>query len=90
MTSRLFFDGDELDSGAVWREVVPLARLVAVVGAVALVPLALQWLFVETLGLVPVLTALLSVATQFVLAVGTGVVLLYVVTRAIRLADDSA
>jgi len=75
MTSRLFFDGDELDSGAVWREVVPLARLVAVVGAVALVP---------------VTTALLSVATQFVLAVGTAVVLLYVVTRAIRLADDSA
>lgn len=89
MTSRLFFDGDELDSGAVWREVVPLARLVAVVGAVALVPVTLQWLFVETLGLVPVLTALLSVATQFVLAVGAGVVLLYVVTRALRLADDS-
>jgi hypothetical protein len=38
---------------------------------------------------VPVLTALLSVATQFVLAVGAGVVLLYVVTRALRLADDS-
>jgi len=90
MTSRLFFDGDELDSGAVWREAVPLARLVAVVGAVALVPVTLQWLVVETLGLVPVTTALLSVATQFVLAVGTGVVLLYVVVRGIRLADDSA
>jgi hypothetical protein len=85
MTGRLFFDGDELDSGAVWREVVPLARLVAVVGAVALVPVTLQWLVVETLGLVPVTAAVLSVATQFVLAVGTAVVLLYVVARGVAL-----
>lgn len=81
MTGRLFFDGDELDSGAVWREVVPLARLVAVVGAVALVPVVLQWLVVETLGLAPLLSTLLGLATQFVLAVGGAVVLLYVVAR---------
>jgi hypothetical protein len=45
---------------------------------------------VETLGLVPVFAVLFSVATQFVLAVGTAVVLLYVVARANRLAGDPA
>jgi len=81
MTARLFFDGGELDAGVVWREAVPLARLVAVVGAAALVPVLLQRFVVEALGLAPVLSTLLGVATQFVLAVGTGVVLLYVVAR---------
>jgi hypothetical protein len=91
MQSRLFFDeGGELDAGALWREVVPIARLVAVVGAAAFVPVALQMLVVETLGLVPVLATLLSVAIQFVLAVGAAVLLLYVVTRALRLADETA
>lgn len=88
MTGRLFFDGDELDSGAVWREVVPLARLVAVVGAVALVPVVLQWLVVETLGLAPRLSMLLGLAIQFVLAVGAAVVLLYVVARGVTLGTD--
>jgi len=90
MTARLFFDGDELDAGVVWREAVPLARLVAVAGAAALVPVLLQRFVVESLGLVPVLSTLLGVATQFVLAVGTAVVLLYVVARANRLAAEES
>lgn len=85
-SSRLFFDGDSLDVDAVLAEAAPLARLVAAVGAVALVPVALQWLLIETLGFVSVFASLLSVATQFVLAVGTGVVLLYVVVRGNELA----
>lgn len=88
MADRLFFDGDELDTGAVWREAVPLARLVLAVGAVALVPVFLQWFLVETVGLLEYLTVLLSLATQFVAAVGAGVVLLYVVTRGLELAGE--
>jgi len=88
MTSRSFFDGDELDAGAVYREALPVAALVAAFGAVALVPVFLQWLVVETLGFAPVLTGLLAFATQFVLAVGTGVVLVYVVARGTELAGE--
>lgn len=84
--SRLFFEAGELDVDAVWAEAWALARLVAAVGAVALVPVVLQWLVVETLALAPALTAVLSLATQFVLAVGTGVVLVYVVARGTELA----
>jgi hypothetical protein len=86
-SSRPFFDGDSLDTDAVWAEARPLARLVAAVGAVALVPIVLQWLVVETLGLLPALTTALSLVTQFVLAVGTAVVLVYVVARGSTLAD---
>jgi hypothetical protein len=87
MAERLFFDGDELDRDALYREAVPLARLVLAVAVVALVPVFLQWFLVETVGLLEYLTALLSLATQFVLAVGAGVVLLYVVTRGLELAE---
>lgn len=86
-SSRLFFDEGTVNVDAVWGEAWALARLVALVGLAALLPLVLQWLVVETLGLVPVLATLLSVATQFVLAVGTGVVLVYAVARGVQLAD---
>lgn len=84
-SSRPFFDADVLDVDAVWAEAWALARLVAVVGVVALVPMALQWLAVETLGFAPLFTTVLALATQFVLAVGTGVVLVYVVARGTEL-----
>ncbi|WP_336036332.1 hypothetical protein [Halobacterium yunchengense] len=86
-SSRLFFEADVLDVDEVWTEAWALARLVAAVGAAALVPMALQWLVVETLGFASVFVTVLSLATQFVLAVGTGVVALYVVARGVQLAD---
>jgi len=85
MSSRVFFDGGELDRAAVWREAVPLARLVAVAAVAVFVPVTVEWLVVETLGLVPVLATLLSLVTQFVAAVGGAVVLLYVVARGVAL-----
>jgi uncharacterized membrane protein (UPF0182 family) len=88
MASRLFFDGDELDVAALDREARALARLILVVGAVALIPIAARWLLVETLGFVSVFATLLTVTAQFVLAVGTAVVLLYVVARGTELAGE--
>ncbi|MFC3477332.1 hypothetical protein [Halobacterium litoreum] len=87
MASRLFFDGNELDVGAVWREALPVAALVAAFGAAALVPVALNWLLVETMGFLSVFSVLLGFASQFVLAVGVGVVLLYVVARGNEIAE---
>lgn len=69
-----------LDTVQIRYEAVPLAKLVAVVAAVALVP---HWTATET-GLIPGVFAFLA---QFVVAVGSSIVLLYVITRAIQLAE---
>lgn len=81
-----FVDGESgaLDTEQMLAEAVPLAKLVGLVVAVALVPFAFAFL-VGSHGGVGVVLAL---AGQFVLAVGSGLVLMYVVARAVQLADD--
>ena len=65
-------------------EVVPLAKLIALVAGVALVPFALAtFLFGSS-----ILGAVVAVLGQFVLAVGSGIVLMYVVARGIELAGE--
>jgi hypothetical protein len=88
--SRPFFasHSGELDTAQLLREAIPLARLIGAVGLVALIPLALQFFLVELLGILPQLRILLSLAAQFVLAVGTGLVLMYVIVRSNRIVDD--
>lgn len=81
--SRPFFrTPTELDRNQLLAEALPLAKLVGTVGVVALVPFLFQILLVEMLGLFPVLAVLFTLATQFLLAVGTGLVLMYVIVRA--------
>lgn len=72
-----------IDTDQVLVEAIPIAKLVALVVAVALVPFVLAIL----LDSVPVLGMLFAIAGQFTLAVGSGIVLIYVITRAIDLAD---
>lgn len=86
----MFFEESDgtLDTDRLLYEAVPLAQLVAVVAAVALVPVFLQMVVVEALGLTPWLHGLLGFASQFVLAVGAGLVLLYVVVRGTRIAGE--
>ena len=72
-----------LDTRQILLEAIPLAKLIGLFVAIALVPLTVVFLF----GGNSVLGALLMVVAQFVLAVGSAVVLLYVIARAIRLAD---
>ena len=88
--SRRFFTSPsgEFDTGQILYEVIPLAKLVGAVGLVALVPLLLNRLLFEFVGIIPLFGLLLSALTAFVLAVGTGLVLLYVVVRANQLADQ--
>ena len=71
-----------LDTAQIRRETYPLADLVMLFGALALVPFVLS-LFV---GGSP-LSTLFTIIAQLVLAIGTGLVLIYVVARGIQLAD---
>ena len=88
--SRPFFDPatGALDTGELLREAVPLGKLVAAVAVAAFVPLLLRFVFVQVPALSSVLGLPFVLASQFVLAVGTGVVLLYVVVRANQLGDE--
>lgn len=78
-----FVDHEEwtIDLWQLAREAIPLVALVGLVGIVASIPLVLSL----TIGIAPVVLTLLS---QFVLAVGACIVMLYVVSRGIQLAEE--
>ncbi|MFC4246641.1 hypothetical protein ACFOZ7_06475 [Natribaculum luteum] len=83
--NRLFFDpktGD-VDTDWILEEAVPIAKLVLVFGAIAALSFLLASIFSGS-GI----SLLFAVAGQFVVAVGTGVVLLYVIVRARQLGDE--
>jgi hypothetical protein len=77
-----FIDPDDatLDTAQIRRKAYPLAGLVMLFGA--LVPFVLS----PFAGGSP-LVVIFTILAQFVLAVGAGIVLIYVVARGIRLAE---
>ncbi|QKY21140.1 hypothetical protein B4589_012435 [Halolamina sp. CBA1230] len=87
MSSQMPFVDPEtgaIDRNRVLAEAIPLAKLVGLVVAAALVPFAVVLLLGEysTIGRGFVLL------TQFVLAVGTGIVLMYIVARGMQVAEE--
>lgn len=74
-------ESGELDTSQIRAEAFPLAGLIVLFGGLALIPFLLGILFGNS-GL----SILFVLATQLVLAVGAGIVLMYVVARAIQLA----
>ena len=86
MSSPPFIDqaSGELDLGQIRAEVFPLAALIVLFGGMAL----LVFLIMLLIGGNSLLTGLLTVVSQFILAVGTGIVLMYVIARGIQLADE--
>ena len=82
-STRPFVDGTTgaLDTDQILVEAVPLAKLIGLFVAVAIVPFTLAYF-----GGPSPLGALFALAGQFVLAVGSGLVLIYVVARALQLA----
>ena len=86
MSSPPFIDqaSGELDLGQIRAEVFPLAALIVLFGGMAL----LVFLIMLLIGGNSLLAGLLTVVSQFILAVGTGVVLMYVIARGIQLADE--
>jgi hypothetical protein len=71
-----------LDTAQIRTEAYPLAGLVMLFGALALVPFVLSLFAGES-----PLSILFNIVAQFVLAIGTGLVLIYVVARGTQLAD---
>jgi hypothetical protein len=86
MASPPFIDQEsgELDLGQIRTEVFPLAGLIVLFGGLALL------LFLITLLVAgnSLLGAVFTVVSQFILALGTGIVLMYVIARGIQLADE--
>lgn len=70
-----------LDADQIITESIPLTKLISFVGVVALVPFAIASVF-------RVFEGLFVFLTQFILAIGSGLVLLYIITRAIQLAEE--
>ena len=84
--STLFIDQEtgEIDTNRILAEAIPIAKLIGVFVAIALIPLAIVFVFVgnSLVGL------LFTVAAQFILTIGAAIVLLYIISRAIHLANE--
>ncbi|NLV06418.1 hypothetical protein GOC83_09780 [Haloarcula rubripromontorii] len=74
----------ELEPNKILSEAIPLAKLIGVFVAGAVLPYAFAFFGSES----SVLGALLVLVGEFILAVGAGVVLIYAIARGIRLADE--
>ena len=73
----------ELDTAQILSEALPLGKLIGVFAAVSLVPFGLG--FFAGPGALSVVFFALG---QFVLAVGTGIVLIYAIVRGLALSDS--
>jgi len=70
-----------LDTDQLLVELIPLSKLIALVGLTALLPFGIA----TTFGFFRGVFVLLS---QFIFAVGASIVLMYIITRAIQLAEE--
>lgn len=73
----------ELDTRQIRTEAFPLAGLIALFTGLGLIPFVLVFLF----GGNSALGVLFSIVGQFILAIGAGIVLMYVIARGIQIAD---
>lgn len=73
-----------LDTTQILQEAIPLAKLIGLIIGVALVPLVPVFL----LGGRSATGLLFMIVAQFILAVGTGIVLMYVIARAAALTGE--
>lgn len=85
MSSPPFIDQEsgELGLAQIREEVFPLAGLIVLFGGLALLVFLITLLVAGN----SLLGGLLTVVSQFILAVGTGIVLMYVIARGIQIAD---
>jgi hypothetical protein len=74
----------ELDTAQILSEAIPLGKLVGLFGAISLIPFTLAYVGTRISGG----GAILVVIAQFILAVGTGIVLMYIIARGIHLSGE--
>ncbi|MFC4249659.1 hypothetical protein ACFOZ7_22450 [Natribaculum luteum] len=78
---------EELNTAQILDEALPLAKLIGAVVIVAFLPiLALQ--LIEFVVEFSILRLVFVLAAQFILAVGSGIVFLYIIIRANQLLDE--
>lgn len=77
-------DTGALDTNQIRAEAFPLAGLVALFAGLALIPFIFVFVFAGNSAL----GVLFTIVTQFILVVGTGIVLMYVIARGIQLAGE--
>ncbi|MFB6070353.1 MAG: hypothetical protein ABEJ76_04955 [Halanaeroarchaeum sp.] len=75
-------DDGSLDTDQIRTEAFPVAGLIALFGALALVP----FLVTTWVGHLSIVALVMTVLAQFVLAVGAAVVLMYAIARGVQLA----
>ena len=73
-----------IDATQILVEAIPLAKLIGLFVAIALIPFTLVFLL-DSNALAGVVFSLVG---QFILAVGTGIVLMYTISRAIQLSAE--
>lgn len=71
-----------LETSQIWAEAFPLIGLIVLFGALAMIPFLAVIMFAGN----SFLGAMLTVLSQFILAVGSGIVLIYVIARGNQLA----
>lgn len=77
-------ENGELELRQIWDEAIPIVGLIILFGALALLP----YVLVVTTFEASFVSVLLTLFAQLVLAVGAAIVLMYVIARAIQLAED--
>jgi hypothetical protein len=84
--STLFIDAEAggIDLDEIAREAVPIAYIIGLFVSIAIIPFALTVLFAGN----SVLGVLLGLLTQFILAIGGAVTLLYIVARGVEAAGN--
>lgn len=75
---------NELKTDEILSEALPLGKLIGLFVAISLVPFALVFFALGNSGL----GAVLVLIGQFILAIGAGIVLLYIIARGIQLAGE--
>lgn len=88
--SRPFFEppSGELDTEQIFDEALPLGKLIGAIGVIALIPVLLRILLLDLIGITPVIEVIFTLAVQFILAIGTGLVLIYVIMRSNQLINQ--
>ena len=82
-SSTLFIDSTSgtLDTDQLIREAIPLGKLIGSLGLIALIPFAIA-------STTRIFQGMFILLTQFLLAVGSALVLLYIITRAIQMSEQ--
>jgi hypothetical protein len=73
------------DFGEIWREAYPILGLVLLFGILGLIPLYLATTVTASFGVAALIGTILTWVGQVVFAVGSAIVLMYVVARGIQL-----